>query len=460
MGFVDESVKDMKVFNILVTIIALFPFTILLFPVVFKSPKIRIQKYIWVWLMLISTLFGSVPLSIGDRTPGIYFSEILLPILIFGGMLHIVNKKKAGIFFIHQKNIPLLPFYYVYFFFSVVSLFNSSDILRSLVVLKTMVVSAVVFVFVRQLMNQGEVNISKSLELFPYIGLFIACIAIYSGYLNAGGNFELLLSWDKEYYVKHFIDTYLGRNNYLAGLMVLILPISIMVSNQKRGFRRLVLWLIILVMLIGLLVTSSRGAVAALVFGYLWVYGIELPVKYKIRSALMFLVFLGLVVIVAPQLLEQTYDRIVISAGSRLFIWRSGLELVFENPLFGIGRGMSRNVFTSTSVHNSMLNAFLEAGFLGGVSFMLLIGIMYLQMRRNVIQMRLHERLSPVTRAIFTSFVVAVVHSMIEPLFETTTYDILFWTLIAISFTLPAYSLQVKKSYVDSISIGNFEPVT
>jgi O-antigen ligase len=219
-------------------------------------------------------------------------------------------------------------------------------------------------------------------------------------------------------------------------MLALLLPVSIAGSVHKTGIHKWLSWICIGGMCVALIGTSSRGGMLSLIFGYFLVYVVVFPFKYKIQAiltaALLILLLFGL----APEVFTQTYERTAHAYGIRNDLWKLALEVFFQNPFVGIGSGISRTNIGS-SAHNSVLTAFLELGVFGGITFVGLMTTIFLRLRQVCFRLQDSDSTSAIARGILVSFVVAIVHSLTEPLLQAEIFDILFWSIVAIGYSLP-----------------------
>ncbi len=141
------------------------------------------------------------------------------------------------------------------------------------------------------------------------------------------------------------VDVPWGRTNYLAGLLVLSLPIALGALAGTRGAaRRLALLAVLLANAYGLALSGSKGAVVALAAG--------LPVAFfgpwagrAARGARLALFAIaggfGVLLLAGPLRAALDYrlqpSALAYSSGERVALYELALRLAASHPVFGIG---------------------------------------------------------------------------------------------------------------------------
>lgn len=151
--------------------------------------------------------------------------------------------------------------------------------------------------------------------------------------------------------------------NDLGLLFVSVMPMALYLSGAG-GLRRL-FWLACAVLLVyGVYLTKSRGTMLALaaIFGvYVWHRRGLLPAGVLGFAALVVLKLLS------PRMEELGADEE--SAFGRVDAWYTGLHLLLEHPLFGVGVGNFTD-YNYLTAHNSFVLAMAETGIVGYVPWL------------------------------------------------------------------------------------------
>ena len=116
--------------------------------------------------------------------------------------------------------------------------------------------------------------------------------------------------------------------------------------------------------------TNSRGAVLAFVCGLIYYYHRKLMSRYTP----VMLALLGLVFVLAPSRMTEVSSEEE-SARERTWLWEQGLEMLRDNPVLGVGRGMfAPSTELKLLAHNNFVQNFAELGYTG---FFIFISIMW-----------------------------------------------------------------------------------
>jgi hypothetical protein len=183
---------------------------------------------------------------------------------------------------------------------------------------------------------------------------------------------------------------YVDRDHY-AGLMEMVIPVSAgyVLSRPKGDPQSGMLWFGVLVQIVSLLLTGSRGGFVSVlveiaILGWIMIWRNPLPIR-RMRVAAT-----GLVLVAGAALffwLVPTYVLTKLgtinnympeaSQGGRLALWRNSLGIFREHPWLGAGMGSFVTVYpphqtdpsdlVTEHAHNDYVEALTETGLLGGV---------------------------------------------------------------------------------------------
>ena len=263
----------------------------------------------------------------------------------------------------------------------------------------------------------------------------------------------------------------LGHMNALAGIlnMGLCLALSLLVSREWTRWR-LRLSLGVAVMLIGLLVTFSRGGWFALALTVVLLFVIEFR---RNRRLIMVPVLLGLLLlpIAKTELGAQVYQRVtnieLISDYTRLAADAASLQMFLQHPLLGVGYGNWRFIFSDYApglellsfAHNLYLGILSETGLVGFLLFFVPLGYLIAKGLRFPLEGDL------VVATLIRAYSVAMVGAFIQGLSDSwmdanPPYAGLFWTvagLLISGFALAANYGSGKSRVLDS-GTGDLKP--
>ncbi|WP_114238537.1 O-antigen ligase [Dyella sp. C9] len=149
--------------------------------------------------------------------------------------------------------------------------------------------------------------------------------------------------------------------NDLGLLFVAAVPMAVFLGKQS-GFLGKLFWFAgTLLLLYGIRLTNSRGALLAV----LMMAGVYVWYRRGIVTA----GILGAVGLACMKLLSsrmQELDAGEESANGRVDAWYSGLHMFMSHPLFGVGAG-NFTEYNELTAHNSFVLVLAEAGFVGYV---------------------------------------------------------------------------------------------
>lgn len=184
---------------------------------------------------------------------------------------------------------------------------------------------------------------------------------------------------------------------------------------------RLLAVLMIVPLLVATYYTGSRGGFLATV----GVFGLYMLAKINISPARMMLVgaaMLG-VLVLAPAHLTSTSDSHG-SAQHRVSMWGEGIEMVQQNPVFGIGKGNFLRYTGRLIAHNSTVEVMGETGLPG---LFLWLGIIYMGFKTLAAGYR--ERQDAVERACILALGLSVAGHLLSSMFVTLEYETFYFLL-------------------------------
>ena len=242
--------------------------------------------------------------------------------------------------------------------------------------------------------------------------------------------------------LKDVIEIVLGRSNYVASILLLLIPLAVATVSLHRGITRWVCAGCAMLMLAGLIVTMSRGAMLAIVLAA----SLSVPLMYRaglqIKHALLGLGLLALVVLSLPADLlnaDATFIayRFENADQSRPELMQGAWDSFQENPVLGVGPGQLGKAIALhmmvpdydsqyMNAHNLVLDALAENGLPAGVALLAMVGIVLY--RALLIAVR---RPTTLNVALWVALLAAVVHNMMEASFEGQQFQIVFWTVAA-----------------------------
>jgi hypothetical protein len=300
------------------------------------------------------------------------------------------------------------------------------------------------------LVSQPRANLGVIASLVGLMGVIIAIIFILNnkwniqssdlGVINRAGGWIMAN--------RPSIGSLSLSPNFVGGLLAILVPIPFALGlySWKKGDRaKAILSLAMgMMVLIGLFLTSSRGAWIALFLGMavwvLWKVSVYLSVKIRKPSQLVFilLVFLFLIPVLwwigtFPGGVVGLADRLPGSASgeSRFDLAINTARLIGDYPFTGGGLRsfpglysqyiMVTPYFLFSYSHNLYLDLFLEQGLLGGIAILsVVLGGAWMLIRRAR-EARENSLITYIAEAVLVGILIMLLHGMVDnPLYGDT----------------------------------------
>ena len=238
-----------------------------------------------------------------------------------------------------------------------------------------------------------------------------------------------------------------GRTRWInifdgPGVFCVVYTITLPFALQYLGQpfpvqRRLLPVLVILLLLVATYYTGSRGGFLATV----GVFGLYLLTKVNISPTRMLMVgavLLG-VLVLAPAHLTSTSDSHG-SAQHRISMWGEGIEMVQQNPVFGIGKGNFLGYTGRLIAHNSMVEIMGETG-MPGLFFWL--GIIFMAFK--ILAAGYRESQEAINRSYILALGLSLAGYLLSSMFVTLEYET-FYFLLALAAAV-GNNLETKPSF-------------
>lgn len=253
---------------------------------------------------------------------------------------------------------------------------------------------AVIFFLAIQLFNRVPGEIWRKLGLAVLIFAFVfSFLSILQFFWNSSR-----IIWVSHELAGVPFGSYVDRDHY-AGLMELLIPLSAgyVLSRPRHDPLNGLLWLGVLIPMVSLLLTGSRGGFIAMIVEILVLVGMmmgwnRVPGRRTRVAATgaSLVAAAALFFWLAPSFIMNkigTVNSYVPEAkeGSRLILWRNALEILRDHPLAGAGMGSFETVYPTYQTepinlvfdhaHNDYVETLAETGFLGGA--LLAVGLLF-----------------------------------------------------------------------------------
>ena len=406
-----------------------------------------ISYLVWIYILMLPLLpnglkLGKIPVS----------GDVILAIIIISYIMAMVFLKKTRENFIRG----LKDFFY-------------SPISVSMIVLFIVMMISITYA------ADKKIAFSESSRFITYIILFFIikyeCFEEYAieGMIKAYVSTSVILSlaglvqyftgygsqakFENFSYAKVKINVTLDNPNNLAAFMVLAFFPTLMLFLQEKNKRKKgILGCCSALILISIFLTFSRNALIGILIG-----SVTLVLLHSVKMVFP-LIGVGAVSLFIPQItqrLSALFDPV--QNQSRLYLWHIAVKMIKDHPILGVGNGnyVSRYDeyvakypeyafygYTKYPCHNSYLKVFSELGIIGIVSFLSVIIIVLVRMKK-IISSTNEIKYKYYFQGILASFVAFLFMNLADNLFfvpKTTTY---FWILFAIC---ESYYYNYKKS--------------
>lgn len=242
---------------------------------------------------------------------------------------------------------------------------------------------------------------------------------------------ELFLGWQTPFleFEQRLTGLLLDPNAYGGYLDVMFLLQIPLLLDKRNLLPKWLMWLNVILLLLGILLTFSRSAWIGLAIGalvLLWFYKIRFGIRIVTASAsvvtLVFLIF-GTEFVDPIVALASRQEQIV----ARWGYIQKGLSYWANNPLLGIGIGAFPQLDPSKAIiHNTYIWLLVETGIIG---FLVFIALIYRGVRNFLISVKLLYEDRNLAIGAFAGFVAMLGFAIgIEMLYQRH-----FWLLMALS---------------------------
>jgi hypothetical protein len=208
-----------------------------------------------------------------------------------------------------------------------------------------------------------------------------------SGFIITTNGVEVANPVILEKYAKGRVHGTVVYPNALAGLIILLLPVSLVLAVARTGrlrpwIRGCVLVMVLFLGLGGLFWTGSKlGWLVGLGLVGIWLLRLDWPRGLKV--ALIVCVVAGGLGMFAWRF-QNYFSAGAKSVGARFDYWRAAGEIFVRHPVFGTGPGTFQRPYALVKApesemarlaHNDYLEQFSDSGLIGGVAYLAWIGL-------------------------------------------------------------------------------------
>lgn len=327
----------------------------------------------------------------------------------------------------------------------IVLIINSPDYKISLEGFRAVVQYILWYFLIIQLLK--DTNGAKRLCLI-FVGV-VSLMAIHGVYQYIIG-VEMPASWvdSNEAGVRTRVFSILTSPNILGSLMTLALPLTLSFGAISKNYKsKGVFYTLALTMVACLVFTFSRGAwigFGVAILAYVFLKDKKLLIPVVIVGLLAAVLVPGIAnritYMLSPEYIESSLR------GGRLVRWITGLEILKQTPIFGVGLGhfggaVAMNnklsylvgilVVKTFYMDNYYLKTAVETGLFGLFAFIMLMyqiivnGIRTIRITNDKVSKELEI-------GIFAGLFGVIVHNLVENVFEVPMMTSCFWLLVAV----------------------------
>lgn len=214
-----------------------------------------------------------------------------------------------------------------------------------------------------------------------------------------------------------------GDPNDLGYVLATTVPLSVWLARRTAA-SRIVAIMMVAVILTGLVLTLSRGAIVALVLGVAWVVITEPRSRKALVAAALVAAVAGVVFLLLNEARLKTAVSVKARVASenvqsRLELWRAATILIVEHPVLGVGPGnfplyqlevQDQPEGSATFVvHNAYLEVAAEFGVAGLILFLAFLAIQWQRLTQAAARSAGPPGLSSAVRV---SFLIAIAGTM------------------------------------------------
>lgn len=253
---------------------------------------------------------------------------------------------------------------------------------------------------------------------------------------------------------RRIASTMYNPNNFAAFIMLVSYPVLLSALHVKQKKLKAFLFVLFGLLSVDLLLTFSREGWIGYVIGFA-----VLALIYN-KKLLYFLIILPFSLLIGSirERILSSFDFTVYYNMSRIKLWLTGLVMIRDNPILGVGMGNSiywydrvtdryhelRAGFTQYPLHNTYIKVEAETGILGILSF---LAMLYYIISRTLRIHKLAE--NPILKGISGGFFVSMVGYLFMNFFDNILFDpqtaVFFWLAFALIIALNKVSSKAAE---------------
>jgi O-antigen ligase len=399
------------------------------------SGRAKSDRSSWmIAILLFSMLSEGFVVPFLGRKPNLFLFDFLLPVIF----LSVVCWNALDRHYTRSSDATVLYLAVAYFFAQCASLLvNYRDVLRSLVGIKVFLFGFLTYWLVMTTIRSRQ-GLERVADILVFWGATVGMMLL----LRFVEGWSSIIGPKADYGAKQEVALSLGRNNYLAALLVPILPVAVSGAFARRGILRLVMILAAGTMAVGLLITMSKGAIVALLVGLLCAMPLlrknGLGVRHLLVATIILIVF---IMVIPTDLIATNVEMFVYRADNpdfkRLDLWKVAWREFVHNPILGIGPNCiyiynQQYAVDTQHTHNFILNVLADLGLAGAIPFFGILMTLIRRSYKSCLVMGSNVQSRWISIGLFAGLMATLAHGLVEPTFAGAQYSVIFWVCAAL----------------------------
>jgi len=410
------------------------------------APKQETRWWV-VGLVLFSLLPQGLAVQISGRTPNVLAFDLVLLVLLAWVLFELF----VGDLKFHPADGWTTNLIVALILCQVLSLLlNEQGVLKGLYSIKVSLFGYLPYLLTSLLVrtNLDFRRATYSLVIWGgVIGLLLTFYFFTGGFADMGP----AASYD----AKDEVGIAMGRNNYLAAILILVLPIGFAIMWSHRGPRRLLFSVPVALMGLGLLITMSKGAFIALAAGSIAAIPLMRKQGLRLRHVIIFLLLISAFLVVVPRdlilsIVDMFSYRLANPDLERIDLLRVAWQAFKNHPFFGVGPSAiylynKQFAIDVVDTHNFVLQELAEVGIIGAIPFFIILGTFVRRTYRLCTSAASDVSLRFLPLGLFVGLVSTLAHGLVEPTFPGQQYAVVFWVCMGLVFILTSKQLENHK---------------
>jgi O-antigen ligase len=418
------------------------PFELLVLILYFGS--FLVISYFWPFFSLIISLYAMqfgevVKLEIAGKHALISLTDIGIILLFVPVGIKMLKNPMP------QPGRRLCAWWGIYLVCLVPSLIFADDLLRWLAGFRILIQDLLVFVICFYIIKsyQRVYRICDALIAWACLAVTTLCYNVFFG-----ENDYITIMMKKE------TDVAFARSNYLASFLLLILPLSAnLYYNEKTRWKKWMYGISSIMMIGGIFLTKSRGAMIVLVIYLIIQLFWKMHNRFIAKISLLLLLIIFYIIVdknlpsiignideSIPEVSEMSSDPQFIS---RALIWKHQLSAFVENPIFG--KGLMNTMTPSYEyygtnndalAHNYILQVLSETGIIGFLGFASFWTTIIIFLNKSAKLFNSGEKKHVLITGAIAGIGNAFAHGLVENNILTKEYGIVLWIIIGIMYAM------------------------